>query len=160
MATQNLAVFKYQHRDSLVTPMAGLGRTLVFLAPAIISLFFFPPLAIFLLFAGIVVLAATWPKRKLSLGPRYLLCGNSVVYYANVRRMTLRENGALILEPEGGPVFTLEWDRFPTNARKDQKILNNKNAKFKKASSRIIQRVLQAAPHVECVGINRAEWQA
>jgi hypothetical protein len=56
--------------------------------------------------------------RQLQLGPRYLLCGNAIVYYGNVTRLTLsRAQGSLRLQSANGQVFVLERDKFPTGAR-------------------------------------------
>src|SRR3990167_5715060 len=93
------------------------------------------------------LLARLTAGRYLQLGPRYLLCGDSIVYYGNVRRLVLsRSSGTLELFGADGPVLRLERDKFPTNARKPDKITRNKATKFEKVSARIIERVLQAAP--------------
>jgi hypothetical protein len=155
MATQNRAIFKYRHDGSLLTPSAAAARTVTFIALVLLSAGYHPALGIFTMIAGGIVLAVTWPKKRLSLGPRYLLCGDKVVYYANVRKMELRP-GLLELRSVANEVFTLDLNRFPTNARKDWKIRKNKSAKFDKVSKRIIERVLNAAPDVKCKGIDRA----
>ena len=54
--------------------------------------------------------------------------------------------GTLELFGADGQVLRLERDKFPTNARKADKITKNKATKFEKVSSRIIERVLHAAP--------------
>ena len=45
-----------------------------------------------------------------------------------------------------GPVLRLERDKFPTNARKPDKITRNKATKFEKVSARIVEHVRKAAP--------------
>ncbi|MGB2881176.1 MAG: hypothetical protein WBC08_05310, partial [Rhodoferax sp.] len=83
----------------------------------------------------------------------YLLCGNSIVYYANVNRLTLSgANGTLRLQSQNGKSFVLERDKFPTGARKADKIKKNKAAKFDKVSSKIIEKVKKAAPRVDMIG--------
>lgn len=83
----------------------------------------------------------------LQIGPRYLLCGDTIVYYGNVRRLILfRSKGVLVLHSANGTVLMLERDKFPTSARKPDKIKKNKAAKFEKVSNRIIERVNRAAP--------------
>ena len=157
MATQNLATFKYLHADRLVTSAGAIGRGIAFLAIVALMVFFAGPAGAGAAFLGMIVLFATWPKRKLSLGARYLLCGNTVVYYANVRKMILRPGQDLVLKWGEDGTFMLEQDKFPTNARKDAKIQKNKAAKFEKVSNNIIRRVLLAAPSVETAGINRVQ---
>ena len=56
-----------------------------------------------------------------------------------------RSSGTLELFGADGPVLRLERDKFPTNARKPDKITRNKATKFEKVSARIIERVLHAA---------------
>jgi len=86
---------------------------------------------------------------SLQIGPRYLLCGDTIVYYGNVRRLIRsRSMGTLALHCASGTVLLLERDKFPTSARKADKITKNKAAKFEKASSRIIERVARAAPGI------------
>ena len=46
----------------------------------------------------------------------------------------------------------LERDKFPTGARKADKIKKNKAAKFDKVSSKIIEKVKKAAPRVDMIG--------
>lgn len=85
----------------------------------------------------------------LQIGPRYLLCSDTIVYYGNVRRLILfRSKGVLVLHSANGTVLMLERDKFPTSARKADKIAKNRAAKFEKASSRIIERVNRAAPGI------------
>lgn len=150
----NLVIFKYNHGD---------GRGALFVAlffgwlvlVAVTSLLL-GPVGIFVFFVGIWLVIAKGPKPSLALGPRYLLCGKRIVYYANVRRMELTAGKTLTLKGGDGETFTLEVDRFPTNARKTAKVAANKAAKFEKVSNKLIRHVLLAAPYVECSGINRA----
>lgn len=155
MADPTLAVFKYQHDDPLVTPLGGALRFLAFVVLVALAFYVNVGLGPFALVGGMAVLFITWPKRRLVLGPRYLLCGNKVVYYANVRKMVLRPGQVLILHTDAGTKFDLDWERFPTGARKEAKIKANKARKFEKVSQGIIRRVLGAAPGVECEGIKR-----
>jgi hypothetical protein len=91
--------------------------------------------------------------RQLLLGPRYLLCGNAIVYFGNVKRMTLtRSQGKLRLECTNGKAFVLERDKFPTGARKTDKIAKNKAKKFDKVSSKIMEKVRAASANVVMIG--------
>lgn len=140
-----LAVFKYKH-DGRV----GLSRkrklfVIAALVPALIaSVAFFPGgLLVFLL----PVIAFFGRARTLAVGPRYLVCGDDIVYYANVTHLTLAAaQGRMDLVTTGGKVFSLERDKFPTNARKTAKIAANKAAKFSKVTAKIIDKVRRAAP--------------
>ncbi|APV51685.1 hypothetical protein BWI17_19500 [Betaproteobacteria bacterium GR16-43] len=155
MATPNVAVFKYQHSDRLVSSKVKWAFGLGFLVFLALAIYVFGPPGIMLAFIGGFVAAFLWPKRRISLGMRYLVCGNTVVYYANVRRMELHPGNYLVLQSGKDGVFRLERERFPTNARKAAKIEMNKTIKFDKVSRRIIDRVLQAAPTVQLKGLTR-----
>ena len=158
MATPDLTIFKYQHADRVVSPGVAWAAFLAFLALAALGIFLLGPPGIALIVVGVLVFGFAWPKRRLCVGMRYLICGNTVVYYGNVRKMVLThgKGNELALHWGKNSVFTLERERFPTNARKAEKIQKNKAAKFDKVSNGIIRRVLLAAPTVELVGIDRA----
>jgi hypothetical protein len=155
MATPNVAVFKYQHSDHLVSWKVKAAFWLGILALVPLGIFLAGPPGFMLAIAGLFLAGFLWPKRRISVGTRYLVCGNTVLYYANIRRMELHHGNYLILHSGKDSVFRLERDRFPTNARKTDKISKNKAIKFEKVSGRIIERVLHAAPTVELKGINR-----
>jgi hypothetical protein len=87
--------------------------------------------------------------RVLTVGTRYLICGDEIVYFANVTQMTLNEpNGRLDLMLADNRRFVLEREKFPTGARKPSKIAANQAAKFNKVSARIIDRVRRARPEL------------
>ena len=145
MAAPGFALFKYPHGGRpLITPVR-LGFIYASLAAGVLaSIVVFPFGAVLLLVPLVARLSA---QRYLQIGPRYLLCGDTIVYYGNVRRMVLsRSVGTLALHCASGPPLLLVRDKFPTNARKADKITKNKADKFEKASARIIERVLRAAP--------------
>lgn len=104
-----------------------------------------PPLAIFLGIVGLVALFAG--SKKLFVGPRYLLCGSEIVYFANVDRVDRDEiAGTLRLSVADGRSFVLERDKFPSNARKEDKIRRNQAAKFAKAAEQVVGRIRAANP--------------
>lgn len=152
MTPTEFASLKYQHKDR-----AGLSRArrwfigISLLVAAALAYRAFPPGAMLLLLPLIAWLSA---PRLLLLGPRYLLCGKTVVYYANVKRLTLSPaQGVLRVQSANGQTFVLERDKFPTGARKADKITKNKAAKFDKVSGKIIDKVRQASSNVELHGI-------
>lgn len=88
--------------------------------------------------------------RELLIGPRYLLCGSDIVYFGNVDKVVLDEaRGRMTLISGARPCFVLEREKFPTNARKSDKIAANKAAKFAKVSAKLLERIRQASPAVE-----------
>jgi hypothetical protein len=160
MAAPNYAVFKYDHTDRL--KWAWLHRIVVAVwgIAVFVAFFLIGPLAFALLIALIIYSAVVAPKKKILLGVRYLLCGNTILYYRNVRRMKLSEGKELTLFWGESKFLKVEQERFPTNARKSEKIAKNKTAKFEKVSRKIIDRVLLASPDVELLGIDRDQWLA
>lgn len=155
MTPTEFAQFKYRHTDAvartparLVVVGISLGLAIILLALREVPL----PIA---LFAFLVPAVAWWSAgRFLLLGPRYLLCGKAIIYYANVQRLTLaRGSGTLRVQSKSGQTFTLEREKFPTNARKADKIQKNKTAKFNKVADKIIEKVRKTAPGAELVGV-------
>lgn len=152
MEQPEFAVFKYRHAER-----AGMSRGrrvffLLSLAAALIVAFFALPVGAVALLLPLIAYFGT--ARKLSLGTRYLLCGNSIVYYANVARLTLSEaQGTLRVESRNGQVFVLDREKFPTGARKSDKVARNKAAKFGKVAGKIVDKVRKAAPGAELVGV-------
>jgi hypothetical protein len=152
MTPTEFATFKYQHADKVSRSKQRIVFALVSLvvAVAVIGLTG-SPVGAFLL----VVPAIAWfsVPRQLLLGPRYLLCGNAIVYFGNVKRMTLtRSQGKLRLECTNGKAFVLERDKFPTGARKKDKIAKNKAKKFDKVSGKIMDKVRAASANVVMMG--------
>ena len=145
MDLPQLSVYKYQHTGRVA--LSG-GRTMLFfvslLLAVLVSILFFPFGAI-LLIAPLLVYVTR--PRTLSIGSRYLICGNDIVYFANVTQMELVEStGRLTLQTASGKTLLIERERFPTNARKTNKIAVNKAAKFNKVSAKIMEKVRRATP--------------
>ena len=151
MTPTAFATFKYQHSDRISRStqrmvFAGASLVVALLATALV----FPFGAVLLL---VPLVAWFSVPRQLLLGPRYLLCGNAIVYFGNVKRMTLaRAQGKLRLECTNGRSFVLERDKFPTGARKADKIAKNKAKKFDKVSAKIMEKVRAASANVVLIG--------
>lgn len=155
MTPTEFAQFKYRHTDAVARSPArlwvvgiGLAVALVLLSRRDVPL----PLAV----VAFLVPAVAWfsAGRYLLLGPRYLVCGKAIVYYANVQRITLsRGSGMLRVQSKNGHTFALDRDKFPTNARKTDKIQKNKTAKFNKVVDKIVEKVRKTAPDAELVGV-------
>lgn len=152
MTPTEFATFKYQHTDGVSRSKQRTMFAAASLAVAVVAIALTgSPAAMGLL----VVPAIAWfsVPRQLLLGPRYLLCGNAIVYFGNVKRMTLtRSQGKLRLECVNGKAFVLERDKFPTGARKKDKIAKNKAKKFDKVSGKIIDKVRAASANVVMMG--------
>ena len=143
MTPTEFALFKYQHADRADLSPGRLRFIYASLAVAVVAgLVTFGIGAVLLLVPALAYLMA---GKFLKLGPRYLLCGKSIVYYANVKRVVQSTaKGSLQLQSTNGQMFVLERDKFPTGARKADKIAKNKAAKFDKVSAKIIEKVRKA----------------
>jgi hypothetical protein len=155
MTPTEFALFKYQHADAAVRSPArrwftgiSFGLALLLIVSRIIE----PPFSLLTLLVPLLAWATA--SRQLLLGPRYLLCGQTIVYYANVKRLTLtRGSGTLRVQSSNGQNFVLERDKFPTNARKADKIKKNKAVKFDKVADKLIEKVRKAAPGASLTGV-------
>ena len=154
MVEPSFAVFKYQHEDPMVRSTTVWAAWWTVAVLVLVSLFFLGPVGVGAGVVAVFILFAKWPKRQISLGARYFVCGHTVAYYKNVKRMVLRP-GHLTLFWGDKQFFKLEEKRFPTNARKQHKITLNKALKFQKVSQKIIERVIAESPGVELAGISR-----
>jgi hypothetical protein len=96
---------------------------------------------------AVLVLVLSRSQKVIAIGPRYLICGAQIVYFGNVTAAVLDvPNGRLRLTSASGHWFVLERRRFPTNARKPDKIARNTGAKFTRVADRILAAVRRAAP--------------
>ena len=78
---------------------------------------------------------------------RYLIVGETIVYYRAVSQAKLdRVNETLTLVTDKGRRLVIESVRFPTNARKPDRIAANRRAKFDKATGKIIERLRAIVP--------------
>lgn len=151
MTPTKFATFKYRHADRSNPSPERRWFAYGCLAVAVLTtLLAFPVGAVTLLVPLIAWLSA---PRQLQMGPRYLLCGEAIVYYANVKRATVsKAKGSLQLQSANGQVFVLERDKFPTGARKADKIAKNKAAKFDKVSAKLLEKIRKANAAAEVVG--------
>ncbi|MDD2741356.1 MAG: hypothetical protein PHV02_03725 [Rhodocyclaceae bacterium] len=155
MHTTPFATWKYKHdgpgyRHPKQRPVAAVLLLGALLAQFALRL---TPLAIPLFLLALIVFF--FSTKKLLLGPRYLICGSTLIYFNNVTRIMLDQSaGRLSLTTLSQQNFTLEREKFPTNARKADKISKNKAAKFDKVSKSVIDKVRRAVPDVQTSGIS------
>lgn len=153
--TPKLGTFKYDHPDRTPVGWVNWLAGLLCVPVAIAGFSVAPPLGIAAGVATMIFWALRLPKRQIRLGPRYAIVGNTIVYFRNVRKMEFKAGHELTLHWGKDRSLKIELSRFPTNARKADKIAKNKAAKFEKVSGKIIDRVLHASPTVELAGIDR-----
>jgi hypothetical protein len=86
-------------------------------------------------------------SKPLLIGSRYLILGDRIIYYRNVSRAFIDKDAqTLTVVCERGQPLVISAEKFPTNARKPDKIRINRTAKFEKVAGRIIDRLKEAAP--------------
>ena len=155
MDAKKFAAWKYKHEGAGYRSRKQRIAAAILFGSAIVAHFkiHFPPLSIALLV--IALIAFFYSAKRIFLGPRYLICGSTIIYYNNVERLVLDEPaGELLLVTASDQAFTLEREKFPTNARKAEKIVRNKAAKFSKVAHNIIVRVQRASPGVQTSGLS------
>lgn len=148
------SLFKYQHTGAAARTRKHWIFIGLFVAIGI-GVFLYArhvfPFGIMAFVIALVIYAAA--PKYLMLGSRYLLCGAQIVYYRNVKRIALSKvSGRMVLRLANGEEFVLERDKFPTGARHEPKITNNKTAKFDKVSGKIIEKIRQYQPNIERIG--------
>ena len=150
-----LGTFKYDTRDRIPWSLATWLWCLFFVVLCVASFAIKPPLVIGALIVTVIFWGLWLPKRQIRLGGRYAIVGNTIVYFRNVRKMEFKAGHDLTLHWGKDRSLRIEQSRFPTGARKQEKIAKNKAAKFEKVAGKIIDRVLHASPTVELAGIDR-----
>jgi hypothetical protein len=154
MDRKKFALIKYDHGEPSSPSTArwlGFAIILILVAGLVFFYFFFWSIVLVP-----VALALLWQPKRLYLGPRYLICGSKILYYANIQRVTMEpDEGRLMLKSSTGQVLVLERDRFQTKARKPHKILANQTARFEKVAQKIVSRVRDASPGAVLTGVGK-----
>ena len=156
MRPPKFAEFSYLHDDAvwpawlkvlLVTGLlAALAAVYVWSVSAI-------PFVIPGLIFWIILISMLAPRRKIILSPRYIVCGNTVMHFRNIRIMDIQAaQGRLKLVTASGQMLTLEREKFPTKARKAHKIEANQQAKFCKVADKLIACVRISTPEATIRG--------
>lgn len=153
--TPKLGTFKYDHDDRIPLGWANWLFGLFLVSVVVAAFAFALPLGVVAVIASVIFWAVWLPKKQIRLGARYAIVGNTIVYFRNVRKMEFKAGHDLTLHWGKDRSLRIEQSRFPTGARKQEKIAKNKAAKFEKVTGKIIDRVLHASPTVELAGIDR-----
>ena len=91
--------------------------------------------------------------RQLVITGRYLILGERIVYYRTLKKIVLDQGKqTLTLSPDRSQPLVLAAEKFPTNARKADKIKANKRKKFDSVTAKIIDRVREIPLEVTVVG--------
>lgn len=146
MENREFATYGYQV-DGSMTTLTGVAIGSIFLAiPAgIFSPWFF--LLLFVPVGIFVYVKRSGCNKPLMIASRYLILGDRILYYRNVSRASLdKVKQTLTISYDRGKNLIIAADKFPTNARKPDKIRINRTAKFEKVSERIIARLRSVSP--------------
>ncbi|EIJ41234.1 hypothetical protein BegalDRAFT_0314 [Beggiatoa alba B18LD] len=82
---------------------------------------------------------------KIYIEQRYFVCGNTLLYYKDITKILITNSDISIYSTCNPKIFKIEKDLFPTNARKPEKIINNKNKKFNSVVDKIINNILKVS---------------
>jgi hypothetical protein len=142
-----LTVFKYKHGDRILLTRQ---RKMLFVAVAFVSLILvrllFPFGLLALIFPAMVYLAGI---RTMSLGPRYMICGDHILYYANVTEINVSEaEGILRIRTGAKGKFEIERSRFLNSFWNSKQSAAQKASDFKAVTEMIVERVRHWSPEV------------
>lgn len=85
--------------------------------------------------------------NSILIGGRYLVVGNDVVYYNNIDKAHIdKKNRVFTIKTGLGKTVEIKAENFPTDARKPDKIANNKAGKFDKVAEKIALRMQDVKP--------------
>jgi len=150
-ATETREFARYKYRSSATTFNPLVAVAVVATIAALVAMRA-TPWALTLLVIPLVIvirLVRAGSNNLLLIGSRYVIVGSGIVYYQNIARVHLdRERRTLTLTSSRGNTLVLAAERFPTNARKPDKIRLNTGAKFDKAVEKILQRLKEINPDV------------
>ncbi|MDR1163954.1 MAG: hypothetical protein LBM17_09005 [Candidatus Accumulibacter sp.] len=142
----SLAVFDYNHggRVALTVKRKYMFALALFLA-LVFARLLFPFGLIALAIPAMVYLRG---ERTLRIGPRYLICGDRIVYYANVKNLSFSEkDNSICLRTGLKTQLTIEEQRFRVKSRSPkEKVLQEKAQKFAEAVKLMTEGVHRFAP--------------
>jgi hypothetical protein len=148
---------KYDHGESVPLPSGQAVAICLVLAAGVALAIKLPPVLIPTLIV-VLILGVARPARRLHLGPRYLICGSEVFYYGNVRRLTIdQEKGRLHIESNADRILVIDRTKFPTNARKPEKIAAHQRTRFDKVTDKVVKQVQRAVPTAEIRTVEQAQ---
>lgn len=153
---QQLMSYKYDYdakvSNGFYMTKHKLMRLLVMLVVLPLMIFFvgFNPLALIIWLVLLAFALFSSSTKRIILSPRYVLCGNKIIYYRNISTIELnnRTGKMLINCTEIKTNMVIDREKFPTNANKPHKITNNKNKKFQKVTEKIVNKTKQVNPSV------------
>lgn len=133
----SLAEYNYNHGGRvLLTKKRKMAFLLSLFFALALSRLLFPFGLLALILPALVYLRG---ERTLKVGPRYLISGERIVYYANVMRIVFSEvEGRLTLRSGVKTEFVIERNRFKDRADKEEN--------FRKVVAEVSERVRLAAP--------------
>jgi len=139
-----LTVFKYKHGNRiLLTRQRKFYFVLIAFFAMVLVRLFFPFGLLALILPAVVYLNGV---RIMSLGPRYMICGDHILYYNNVTEIDVSEaEGVLRIRTGGKSQFEIDRARFLSDAR-GKKAEASKAADFKQVTAMIVERVRKLAP--------------
>jgi hypothetical protein len=139
-----LAVYKYKHIGRVALSYQRKKWFVIsLLVSMLVAKLFFPIGALAVLLPVIVYLGGV---RTLIVGPRYIVCGENIVYYGVVKSFELSvPKGTLSLQTARGKPFVIDRDRF-LKGRRDGQVIKDPALLFDEVSARVIESVKRLSP--------------
>lgn len=85
-------------------------------------------------------------SRKIVLGNKYLLEGDTVIYYQNLTQLIIDYNKGLLKLSTPSKSILINRENFPTESKKEHKIKISQDKKFRKISQRVYDLVKKSNP--------------
>ncbi len=143
MATREFAAYSYDTGSSIKTwfvSAAIVSAILAMIMGANLS-----PYCFFFLVVPLFIAIHLWRAeydKTLLVSNRYMILGEDIVYFRNVASARIDKGAETLTVFFGkGRSMVISSSRFPTNARKPDKIRLNRSNKFTKVSDRIVSRL-------------------
>jgi hypothetical protein len=150
---RDMALYSYEldsRRQNMILSVVAVAVTALIGGLTLSSWFFL----LFIIPVVIVIqLVRSGNSRPLLVARRYLILGERIVYYRNILRAVIdHREQTLTLSSERSQPLVIAADKFPTNARKPDKIKANRNRKFNDVAARVSGRLREASVEVTVIG--------
>lgn len=88
-------------------------------------------------------------KGLIIIGRRFIIVRQEIFYYRNLTKVKVEaDKGTITLIKKSYPACVIKVGDFPTNARHEPKITNNRRNKFEKVKTKLLARMQAAAPEL------------
>lgn len=102
-----------------------------------------------LVVAAVVFFRSAFVKGLIVIGRRFVVVNQDIFFYQNLSKVRVEsDKGLITLFKQSYPACVIKQADFPTNARHEPKITNNRRSKFNKVQTKLLERIQAAAPEL------------